>query len=86
MNQYYLGRKAQAERNLRWALEVTDPDGRPPAILPEIRPDTGVAAGGTEALHGTEPVALGVLAIQDSLQDTLARVTREQLAKIRGAR
>jgi hypothetical protein len=33
-----------------------------------------------------EPVALGVLAIQDSLQDTLARVTREQLAKIRGAR
>jgi hypothetical protein len=30
-----------------------------------------------------EPLAVRVLAIQDSLQDTLARVTREQLAKIR---
>ena len=26
-NQYYLGRRADAERNMRWALDVKDPDG-----------------------------------------------------------
>jgi Flp pilus assembly protein TadD len=62
-NQYYLGRKPEAERHLRWALQVTDTDGR---LAPPFYARFG--------------------RILDSLQDTLARVTREQLAKIRSAR
>jgi len=86
-NQYYLGRRPEAERNLRWALGVTDPDGR---LAPPFYARFGriLVSLLVEQKRWTEaePLALGVLAIHDSLQDTLASVTREQLAKIRSAR
>jgi tetratricopeptide (TPR) repeat protein len=86
-NQYYLGRKPEAERNLRWALQVTDPDGRlaPPFYARFGRILVSLLVE-QKRWAEAEPLARGVLAIQDSLQDTLARVTREQLAKIRSAR
>jgi tetratricopeptide (TPR) repeat protein len=86
-NQYYLGRRAEAERSLTWALGVTDPNGRLDPV--------GVARFGRVLVTllvdqrrwvEAEPLAVRVLAIQDSLKDTLANVTREQLAKIRRPR
>jgi eukaryotic-like serine/threonine-protein kinase len=82
-NQYHLGRAAEAERNLRWALGVTDPNGRLQA------PDSARFGRVLVSLlvdqrrwKEAEPLALKVLAIQDSLADTLARVTAGQLATI----
>ena len=45
-NQYYLGRRAEAERNLRWALSVTNPDRRAKAewIRRASAGSTGVGA------------------------------------------
>ena len=82
-NQYYLGRSAEAERNLRWALSVTDPDGAPIARgYGALRPDPGGVAGGPAAVEGSGAARAQGLAIQDSLKDTLARVTAGHLATI----
>ena len=85
-NQYYLGRSAEAERNLRWALSVTSPAAAATArdsarfgrILVPLLVDQ-------RRWKDAEPLALRVLAIQDSLQDTLARLTAGYLATIYGA-
>jgi tetratricopeptide (TPR) repeat protein len=83
-NQYRLTRRAEGERNLRWALDVTDPDGQLDA--------QGVSKFGSELVSlyleqrrwaEAEPLALRVLAIQDSTGDTLAaRGSAAQLAEI----
>jgi tetratricopeptide (TPR) repeat protein len=82
-NQFYLGQRAEAERNLRWALSVTAPDAAPSErdtvrfgrFLVTLLVDQ-------RRWKDAEPLALRVFAIQDSLQDTLARVTAGQLATI----
>ena len=83
-NQYYLARKADAERNIRWALDVTDPAGKlEPVFYARFGRLLVSLLVEQRRWAEAEPLAVRVLAIQDSLQDTLARVTREQLAKIR---
>jgi hypothetical protein len=85
-NQYYLGRRAEAERNLRWALSVTAPNSAPSPmdtvrfgrILVPLLIDQ-------QRWKEAEPLALRVFAVQDSLKDTLARVTSGYLATIYGA-
>ncbi len=86
-NQYYLGRKAEAERNLRWALEVTHPDGRlEPVFYARFGRMLVSLLVEQRRWAEAEPLAIRVLAIQDSLKDTLARVTAGQLAAIYEAR
>jgi tetratricopeptide (TPR) repeat protein len=82
-NQYYTGRKAEGERNMRWALSVTNPTSRPTAI------DTMRFGRILVALlvdqrrwPEAEPIALRVLALQDSSKDTLAAATAGRLATI----
>ena len=82
-NQFYLGRVAEAERNLRWALSVTAPTGaaspvdtaRFGRILVPLLMDQ-------RRWKDAEPLALRVFAIQDSLKDTLSRTTAQHLATI----
>ncbi len=85
-NQFFLGHAAEAERNLRWALSVTNPTSAPSAV------DTARFGRILVSLlvdqrrwKDAEPLALRVLAIQDSLQDTLARISADRLAAIYGA-
>jgi len=82
-NQYYLGRRVEAERNLRWALDVKDPDG---LLIP---PDfAGIAPVLVSLLieqrrwAEAEPIALRVLAIRDSLADKSAGEAAAQLAAL----
>ncbi|MFL5493824.1 MAG: tetratricopeptide repeat protein [Gemmatimonadales bacterium] len=83
-NQYKLGRRAQAEANLRAALAVHDPDGR---LQPS---DYGRVASVLVSLlidqrryAEAEPVGLRVLAVRDSLADsTKAMESRAQLVKL----
>ena len=82
-NQYFLGRAAEAERNLRWTLGVTDPDGHPGArdsarfgrVLVRLLVDQ-------RRWKEAEPLAVRVHAILDSLGDTLSRVTARHLVQI----
>jgi tetratricopeptide (TPR) repeat protein len=86
-NQFYLGRKADAERNIQWALAVTDPAGRlDPVFYARFGRLLVTMMVEGRRWKEAEPLAVRVLAIQDSLQDTLARITREQLAVIRQPR
>ncbi|HYC31652.1 MAG TPA: tetratricopeptide repeat protein, partial [Gemmatimonadales bacterium] len=82
-NQYYLGRTTEAERNLRWALSVTAPSA-PPSPVDSARFGRILVSllVDERRWREAEPLALRVLAIQDSMQDTLARLTAENLAKI----
>ena len=80
-NQYYLGRRADAERNLRWALAVRDPDGLlVPPDFAMVAPDMVSLLMDQRRWAEAEPIALRVLAIRDSLADTLARRAAGQLA------
>jgi serine/threonine protein kinase/tetratricopeptide (TPR) repeat protein len=82
-NQFYLGRSAEAERNLRWALSVKNPTSAPTPvdtvrfgrILVSLLVDQ-------RRWKDAEPLALRVFAVQDSLKDTLARTTAGYLATI----
>ena len=78
--------RADAERNIRWALTVTDPHG---AASPMDTVRFGrflvTMLVDQQRWKEAEPLALRVLAIQDSLKDTLARVTAGHLATIYGA-
>jgi tetratricopeptide (TPR) repeat protein len=80
-NLYHLGRRAEAERHLRWALNVKDPDGRlqPPDVA-KIAPALVSLLMDEGRWAEAEPLALRVLAIRDSLADTLAVKAAEQLA------
>ena len=82
-NQYYLGCGAEAERNLRWALSVTNPTSAPTPVdtarFGRIRVRCWWISGGGRT---AEPLALRVFAVQDSLKDTLARTTAGYLATI----
>ena len=80
-NQYHLGRRAEAERHLRWALEVKDPDGRlQPQDFARLAPVMVSLLMDQRRWSEAEPLALRVLAIRDSLADTLAVKAAEQLA------
>ncbi len=82
-NQYRLGRRADAERNMRWALDVKDANARiegrdftiiAPSLVSLLMDDHRWAEA--------EPLALRVLAIRDSLADSLVRESAEQLAAL----
>ena len=83
-NQYYLGRPVDAERNLRWALSVTDPtSAASPVDTARFGRILVPLLVEQRRWKEAEPIALRVLAIQDSLkQDSLARVTAAQLARM----
>ena len=77
-NQFYLGRFAESERNIRWALSATATAkdtlrfGR---ILATMLVDQ-------RRWKEAEPLALRVLAFQDSAKDSLARVTAGLLVRV----
>jgi hypothetical protein len=78
-----LGRTAEAEKNLRWSLDVTDPAGRlDPTFYARFGRLLVMLLVDQRRWDQAEPLALRVLAIQDSLKDTLARASAEQLVKI----
>jgi serine/threonine protein kinase/tetratricopeptide (TPR) repeat protein len=82
-NDYYLGRRSEAERNLRWALAVTDPDGMlPPRDYVKIAPVLVSLLMDQRRWADAEPFALRVLAIRDSLADSLAGKAAAQLAAL----
>jgi tetratricopeptide (TPR) repeat protein len=82
-NDYYLGRRADAERNLRWALGVTDPDGRlTPRNYVKVAPVLVSLLTEQRRYADAEPFALRVLAIRDSLGDTLARKAAAQVVEL----
>ena len=82
-NDYSLGRRAQAERNLRWALGVTDPDGRlSPRSYGKVAPTRVSLLTEQRRWAEAEPFALQVLAIRDSLKDTLARKAAAQVVEL----
>ena len=85
-NQFYLGRRAEAERNIRWVLTVTDPHGAA-SPMDTVRFGRFLVTMLVDQRRWkeAEPLALRVFAIQDSLKDTLARVTAGHLATIYGA-
>ena len=81
-NQFYLGRYAESERNIRSALAVTAPNAV--TVRDTVRFGRVLV---TMLVHQrrwkeAEPLAIRVFAIQDSLQDTLVRVTAGQLVTI----
>jgi hypothetical protein len=82
-NQYRLGRHSDAERNLRWALNVEDPKGKlgPPEVA-KIAPTMISLLMDHGRWSEAEPLALRVLAIRDSLADTLALQTVAQLVRL----
>jgi serine/threonine protein kinase/tetratricopeptide (TPR) repeat protein len=82
-NQYRLGRHSDAERNLRWALNVKDPSGKlgPPEVA-KIAPTMISLLMDHRRWSEAEPLALRVLAIRDSLADTLALQTVAQLVRL----
>jgi tetratricopeptide (TPR) repeat protein len=82
-NQYYLGHRAEAERNLRWALAVKNPDGRlPPEDVATLGRAMVLLLMDERRWTEAEPLALRILAIHDSLADTLSRESAAQLAKL----
>jgi tetratricopeptide (TPR) repeat protein len=82
-NQYHLGLHTDAERNLRWALDVKDPAAR---IVGRdftlIGPTMVSLLIDQHRWAEAEPLALRVLAIRDSLGDTLSRESAAQLVKL----
>jgi tetratricopeptide (TPR) repeat protein len=82
-NQYYLGHRAEAERNLRWALAVKNPDGRlPPRDVATLGSAMVLLLMDERRWTEAEPLALRILAIHDSLADTLSRQSAAQLVKL----
>ncbi len=82
-NQALLGRRAEAQRNLRWALEVQNPDGRlAPQDYARIAPSLITLLLNERRYADAEPIALRVLAVRDSMADTLARQTAAQLVTL----
>jgi eukaryotic-like serine/threonine-protein kinase len=82
-NEYYLGRRADAERHMRWALDVKDPNARLAGRdLTLIGPAMVSLLMDQRRWAEAEPVALRVLAIRDSLADTLAGKAAAQLATL----
>ena len=67
--------RAEAERNLRWALSVTTPNAATPRDTVRFGRILVPLLVDQRRWKEAEPLALRVLAIQDSLKDTLARVT-----------
>jgi tetratricopeptide (TPR) repeat protein len=82
-NLYRLGRLDDAERDLRWALDVKDPNGQfGPRDYTLIAPYMVSVLMDRRRWAEAEPIALRVLAIRDSLADTLSRQSAEQLVKL----
>jgi tetratricopeptide (TPR) repeat protein len=82
-NQFHLGKYAEAERNIRWALSVTAPNVGSPRDTTRFGRFLVTMLVDQRRWAEAEPLALRVFAILDSLQeDSLARVTAGQLATI----
>jgi eukaryotic-like serine/threonine-protein kinase len=81
-NQFYLGRRAEAERNIRWVMSVTDPNAVSANDTVRFGRFLVTMLVDQRRWRDAEPLALRVFAIQDSTQDSLARVTAGQLGAI----
>jgi len=81
-NQFYTGQRTEAERNIRWALSVTDPNAVSAKDTVRFGRFLVTMLVEQRRWREAEPLALRVFAIQDSTQDSLARVTAGQLAAI----
>jgi tetratricopeptide (TPR) repeat protein len=81
-NQFYTGQRAEAERNIRWALAVKDPNAVSAKDTMRFGRYLVTILVDQRRWAEAEPLAVRVFAIQDSLKDTLARVTAGQLAAI----
>ena len=81
-NQFYLGQRAEAERNIRWVMSVTDPNAVSAKDTVRFGRFLVTMLVDQRRWKDAEPLALRIFAIQDSSQDTLARVTAGQLAAI----
>ena len=82
-NQYRMGRVADGERNLRWALDVKDPNGRlGPREITLVGPAMVSLLMDQHRYAEAEPLALSVLHIRDSLADTLTRAAADQLVTL----
>jgi tetratricopeptide (TPR) repeat protein len=82
-NLYYLRRLGEAERHLRWALNVRDSNGAlmPPEYL-KIAPVLVSLLMDQRRWADAEPLALRVLAIRDSMADTLSAKAAAQLVTL----
>ena len=79
-NQFRLGRVADGERNMRWALDVKDPNGKlSPRDITMIGPAMTSLLMQQRRWADAEPLALQVLHFRDSLGDTLASAAAAQL-------
>jgi len=81
-NQFYTGQRTEAERNIRWALSVNDPNAVSAKDTVRFGRFLVTMLVDQRRWREAEPLALRVFAIQDSTQDSLARVTAGQLAAI----
>ena len=66
-NQFYLGQRAEAERNIRWALSVTDPNAVSAKDTVRFGRFLVTMLVDQRRWKEAEPLALRVFAIQDSL-------------------
>ena len=81
-NQFYAGDRAESERNIRWVLSLKNPTAVSPKDTMRFGRFLVTMLVDQRRWREAEPLALRVFAIQDSTQDTLARVTAGQLAAI----
>jgi serine/threonine-protein kinase len=78
-----MGRVADGERNMRWALDVTDPTGRIAGRdFTLIAPSMVSLLMDQHRFAEAEPLALRVLQVRDSLADTLVRQSAAQLVTL----
>jgi tetratricopeptide (TPR) repeat protein len=79
-NQFRMGRLADGERLMRWALDVKDPNGKlSPREITLIGPALTSLLLQQRRWAEAEPLALKVLQFRDSLGDTLAAAAAAQL-------
>jgi eukaryotic-like serine/threonine-protein kinase len=81
-NQFYTGQRTEAERNIRWALSVNDPNAVSAKDTVRFGRFLVTMLVDQRRWREAEPLATRVFAIQDSTRDSLARVTAGQIAAI----
>jgi serine/threonine protein kinase/tetratricopeptide (TPR) repeat protein len=81
-NQFEAGDRAESERNIRWVLSLTNPTAVSARDTMRFGRYLVTMLVEQRRWAEAEPLAARVFAIQDSLKDSLARVTAGQLAAI----